>query len=111
VRLEKLTFAASADGRILVRGTPLPPIAGTRYYARAGIAVPCGWGWPSWLTVELVRAALEIAPGTVALFSPAGTFEEIPADQFVHATRSAVRLTVQGPVGPGSSTSSPGGAK
>jgi hypothetical protein len=95
VRLERLTFAASADGRALVRGTPLPPIAGTRYYERVGVAVPCGWGWPSWLTAELVRSALEIAPGTVALFSPAGTWEEIPADQFVGATRSAVRLSAE----------------
>jgi len=101
VRLERLTFAASADGRALVRGTPLPPIAGTRCYERAGVAVPCGWGWPSWLTAELVRAALVIAPGTLALFSSDGTWEEIPADQFVRATRSAVRLTTQKANSPG----------
>src|SRR5262245_12025588 len=95
VRLDRLTFAASADGRAVVRGTPLPPIAGTRYYERAGVAVPCGWGWPSWLTAELVRAALNIETGAVTLFSPAGTWEEIPADQFVRTTRSAVRLTVE----------------
>jgi hypothetical protein len=111
VRLERLTFAASADSRAIVRGRPLPPLPGTRYYERAGVAVPCGWGWPSWLTAELVRAALDIETGAVALFSPAGTWEEIPADQFVRATRSAVRLTVEGTVGPGSATSSPGGAK
>src|SRR5262249_52549002 len=99
VRLERLTFAASADGRAVVRGTPLPPIPGTRYYERAGVAVACGWGWPSWLTAELVRAALNIETGAVALFSPAGTWEEIPADQFVQATRSAVRLTAEGTVG------------
>jgi hypothetical protein len=101
VRLERLSFAVSADGRALVRGRPLPPIPGTRYYERAGVAVPCGWGWPSWLTAELVRSALEIAPGTVALFSPTGTWEEIPADQFVRATRSAVRLTTQTASSPG----------
>jgi hypothetical protein len=101
VRLERLTFAASADGRALVRGRPLPPIPGTRYYERAGVAVPCGWGWPSWLTAELVRAALVIAPGTLALFSPAGTWEEIPADQFVRATRSAARLTAESANSPG----------
>jgi hypothetical protein len=101
VRLERLTFAASADGRAIVRGRPLPPIAGARYYERAGVAVPCGWGWPPWLTAELVRAALEIAPGSSALFSPAGTWEEIPADQFVRATRSAVRLTTQTANSPG----------
>src|SRR5262245_57667307 len=81
VRLEKLTFAVSADGRVIVRGKPLPPIPGSRYFERAGIAVPCGWGWPSWLTAELVRAALKIEPGAVALFSPAGTWGEIPVEQ------------------------------
>jgi hypothetical protein len=95
VRLEKLTFAASADGRVIVRGQPLPPIPGRRCYERAGVAVPCGWGWPSWLTADLVRSTLEIAPPAVALFSPAGTWEVVPADQFVRATRSAVRLSAE----------------
>jgi hypothetical protein len=94
VRLENLTFAVSCDNRTLVRGTPLPSIAGMRFYEQAGVAVPCGWGFTAWLTPDLVRATLELSPGEVALFSPTGTWEAIPGNQFVRATRSAVRLSV-----------------
>lgn len=93
VRLRGLTFAVSSDGRVIVRGTPMPSIAGTRYYERGGIALPCGWGWPPWLDNETARAALNIPAEDLALFSPAGTWETIPADHFVRATRSAVRLS------------------
>jgi hypothetical protein len=104
VRLERLIFAASSDGRILVRGNPPPPLAGARYYERAGLAVPCGWGWPDWLDAGLVREALDLPEEDLALFSCDGTgewtgewtWEWIPADQFVRATRSAVRLSAVG---------------
>jgi hypothetical protein len=93
VRLQKLTFAVSSDGRVMVRGTPLPSIAGERFYERAGIALACGWGWPHWLDHGTVRAALGIDAEDLALFSPAGTWELVPGDQFVRATRSAIRLS------------------
>jgi len=95
VRLERLAFAAASDGRVLVRGNPLPPLPGDRFYERAGLAVPCGWGWPEWLDAALVREVLDLPEGDLALFSPDGSWELIPADQFVRATRSAVRLSVE----------------
>ena len=97
VRLEKLTFAASSDGRVVIRGRPLPPVPGARYYEQAGVAVPCGWGWPAWLEASVVREALAVEPEALALFSAAGTWEAIAGDQFVRATRSAVRLSVPEP--------------
>ncbi len=99
VRLLGLTFAVSSDGRVIVRGTPLPPLAGARYYERDGIALACGWGWPHWLDNETARAALQIAADDLALISPTGTWETIPADQFVRATRSAIRLSGEGAPG------------
>jgi hypothetical protein len=95
VRLDRLTFAVSSDARVLVRGLPLPPLAGTRYYEQAGVALPCGWGWPAWLDARLVRDALPIGKTDLPLFSPLGTWESIPGDQFVRATRSAVRLSTE----------------
>jgi hypothetical protein len=93
VRLQKLMFAVASDGRVIVRGMPLPPIAGERYYEHAGIALACGWGWPHWLDHGTVRAALDIDAEDLALFSPGGTWESIPGDQFVRATRSAIRMS------------------
>jgi hypothetical protein len=94
VRLERLTFAASSDGRIIVRGRPLPPVTGERFYERSGLILPCGWGWPDWLDAVLVREALDLPEADLALFSRAGTWELIQGDEFVRATRSAVRLSV-----------------
>jgi hypothetical protein len=93
VRLQKLTFAVSSDGRVIVRGTPLPPIAGERYYERDGIALACGWGWPNWLDNGTVRATPGIDADDLALFSPAGTWEAIAGDQFVRSTRTAIRMS------------------
>ena len=93
VRLQKLTFAVSSDGRVIVRGTPLPPIAGERYYECDGVALACGWGWPHWLDNGTARAALGIDADDLALVSPAGTWEAIAGDDFVRATRSAIRMS------------------
>jgi hypothetical protein len=109
VRLERLSFALGAGRRVLVRGTPLPPLAGQRFVERAGIAVPAGWQWEPAVEAEVLRAALApdaVAPGSVAgqgslvLFtSPECDFERIPAEAFVRATRSAVRLSVEASLG------------
>ncbi len=93
VRLERLTFAASSDGRILVRGRPLPPVAGERFYEEACVAVPCGWSWPMWLDAQVIRDALDVEAEELVLFSSAGTWESIAGDLFVRATRSAIRLS------------------
>lgn len=95
LRLDRLIFAVSSDERVIVRGVPLPPIGGERYYEQSGLAIPCGWGWPSWLTAEVVRDALEIETADLALISPSGAWQVIQRDQFVRATRSAIRLSAQ----------------
>jgi MoxR-vWA-beta-propeller ternary system domain bpX2 len=93
VRLRPLWFAMAADGRVLIRGTPLPPLPGIRYAARDGIALPCGYAlWPN-LEPAVFVELLELARSDLALFSPDGSFERIAATHFVQATRSAVRAT------------------
>jgi hypothetical protein len=95
VRLNRLTFAVSSDGRVIVRGTPLPAIAGDRFYERGGIALACGWALPRWLDSGAARAALGIDADDLALFSHPGNWEFIPSDQFVRATRSAIRMSAE----------------
>jgi hypothetical protein len=92
VRLRPLSFAVAADRRTVVRGRPLPPIQGVRYAERDGIAVPCGFEiWPP--LGGLLLQLLQLAPGDLALFDVAGTYEPIRGEHFVAATRSAARLT------------------
>ncbi len=93
VRLDPLTFAAAADGRVLVRGTPLPPLPGTRCTDREGLVVPAGWTWTPAVGAAVVAGRLGLEPGDAALFDAGGTWELVPADAFVPATRPAVRAT------------------
>jgi hypothetical protein len=95
IRLNCLSFAASDDSQALVRGEPLPPLPGTRFVEVSGVAVPLGWTWWPAVDAEVVRQALGFAEYDLALFTSAGECELIVADDFVRATRSAVRLTAK----------------
>lgn len=95
IRLSKLTFAAAADGRIVVRGRPLPPINARLLAESAGIAVPCGYCWQPAADAETVRAVFGLGPDDLAILDPDGTATVISQNCFVAASRSAVRLTAQ----------------
>jgi hypothetical protein len=95
VRLQRLTFAVSAERQVLVRGTPLPPLAGERFVERAGIAVPAGLGWQPAVSVEVIRRVLGVAEGGFVLWEPDNTVTRLHPEQFVAATRRAVRATAE----------------
>ncbi|HTL31394.1 MAG TPA: hypothetical protein VL282_19325 [Tepidisphaeraceae bacterium] len=95
VRLWPLQFAASAQ-HVLIRGTPLPPLPGLRYYESQGVAVPCGFGWSPAADVATLRRVLGLDHDDLALFDERGNWQRISALQFVQARRSAVRLTLRG---------------
>ena len=96
VRLQQLAFAASDTGTVLVRGAPLPPLPGLRFVEDQGIAVPCGWTWSPAVDAEVVRGLLQLQTGDLALLHADGTWDRLRADDFVRATRSAVRATFEG---------------
>jgi hypothetical protein len=96
VRLRNLAFAATADSEVVVRGTPMPPIKGRRFVECDGVAVEAGWTWSPPLDAGVVREALELARNGLALLHSDGTWDHIPAEAFVHATRSAVRMSAGG---------------
>jgi hypothetical protein len=93
VRLARWSFLADRRGCIVVRGTPLPPLPGLRFVEQSGIAVPLGWTWSPNLPVDVVREAFGLAANESLLWMPDGACERIAADDWVQATRSAVRLT------------------
>jgi hypothetical protein len=93
VRLRPLRFAAASDGRVLVAGSPLPPLAGRRCVERNGIAVPAGFTVSPVTDPGVLRALLGLAAGDVALFDPDGRYERVPGVTFTRATRGAARAT------------------
>jgi hypothetical protein len=96
VRLECWTFAVSQSGSVLVRGTPLPPLPGERFVESAGVAVPAGWTWAPAVEASVVRDVFGLGAGELALWSTDGSWERVRTEDFVKATRSAVRLSAQG---------------
>jgi hypothetical protein len=94
-RLARWTFAADALGAVIIRGTPLPPLRGTQYVEANGIGVPAGWTWSPAVDAAVVRAALRLEEGACALWQADGAWQRIVADDWVQATRSAVRLTAE----------------
>lgn len=97
VRLDHWRFAAAADGRAAIHGRPLPPLPGEPWVEREGVAVPAGWAWSPAVEVAIVRCCFGLAAGDVALWHSDGDWEKIAADDFVRATRAAVRATGHSP--------------
>lgn len=93
VRLKCCQFAVANDGRVLVCGTPLPPIVGTRAVARSGLVVPCGWSWAPAVEAELLATAWGVTAGDLWLMWPGQPIERIPSEQLVAASRAAVQQT------------------
>lgn len=96
VRLRRLEFAASRDGRAAVRGNPLPDLLTARRYSLAeGVAVPCGWTWSPPVPAAVLAEALGVAPGAVALLHENGKREDLPAEAWVAAGRASARATLR----------------
>jgi hypothetical protein len=96
VRLRHLRFAADAQGNVVLRGKPLPPLLGRQFALHGNIAVQAGFRWEPAVTTEVLSRRLGLSADALALFHEDGTFSRIEAEQFVPATRSAVRETAEG---------------
>ncbi len=94
VRLDPLSFAMTNGERVTIRGTPLPPIRGRRFVQRQGIAAPVGWTWTPPVDADVVREILRLETNDMALLQANGAWEHILADEFVQASRSAVRISM-----------------
>jgi hypothetical protein len=95
VRLARLAFAANGQGQVIVRGSPLPPLAGQRLVEQAGIAVPSGWTWTPAVDATVVRDVFLLAAGDSALWLADGSWFKIGSSDWVQATRSAARLSLE----------------
>jgi len=93
VRLDRLAFALSEDGSAVIRGTPLPPIKGTRFVERSDVAIQAGWNCEPPLDAEVLAESLGLDEENVALIFADGQCEQVPTNQFVQASRASVRAS------------------
>ena len=96
IRLRALRFAVAADGRVLLLGTPLPPLPGQELWQHAGLLLPAGFDLAAPLLAPLLRQKLQAAADDVLLFAADGSWERVPGAAILPVTRSAVRLTMEG---------------
>ena len=95
VRLNCLQFAAASDGRVLVRGKPLPPLPGRRFVIHSGIAVPAGFAWQPAVSPEVLARRFAVSGAALVLWNEDGTITRLHGEQFIPVSRCAVRTTQQ----------------
>jgi hypothetical protein len=93
VRLDRLHFAAAADGRVLVRGKPLPPLPGSRFVLHCGVAVPAGFSWSPAVSPEVLARRFAVSGDALVLWNENNTLTRLHGEQFMPVSRSAVRAT------------------
>lgn len=93
IRLKRLRFAVSEAGEVLIMGTPLPAIPGKEYWMQEDMLLPGGYDFELPWMASLVAGKLNAQHTSIILFTEEGSWQQIPADAFMQATRSAVRLT------------------
>jgi MoxR-vWA-beta-propeller ternary system domain bpX2 len=92
VRLQALKFAVSENKEVFITGNPLPSIPGKEYWIQDKIAMPCGYDfeWP--FLAAAIAGKLEVQDELI-VFDENGNWQRLAENYFVHATRSAIRLT------------------
>jgi hypothetical protein len=95
IRLKQLRFAVSENAEALVWGVPLPAIPGRRFVEQNGIAVPTGFTWRPAVSAPVIRQVFRVAEDALVLWHLDGSITNIHPEQFVTATRGAIRETAQ----------------
>ncbi len=93
VRLNPLQFAVNSRGEVLIRGTPLPPLPGRRFVLHGGVAVPAGFSWTPAVSAGLLALCFGASGEELIVWNEDNTVSRLHAEQFVPASRSAVRTT------------------
>ena len=103
-RINRWSFAASVSigglrsgRRVLVRGSPLPPLPGIHWVEMDGSCVPAGRAWSPAVEPAVVCQLLALEPGELALLREDGTWDRVSEGDWVRASRSALRRTQEAP--------------
>ena len=94
VRLKRLKFAVSDDTKVFIMGTPLPPIEGETYWLHNNIFMPSGFDFALPIVSELIFQKEKLDNQAFLCFNTEGAYHRLEVLDFVLATRSAVRLSL-----------------
>ncbi|RYY53838.1 MAG: hypothetical protein EOO09_16565 [Chitinophagaceae bacterium] len=94
-RLDRVSYAVSEDGSILVMGDPLPALPGRAFYVSGDFILPSGFVFN--LPVELFPQVMQqVFPAdNWILFDRNSTWTAIPKNYFVNARRSGIRALIK----------------
>jgi hypothetical protein len=95
VRLERLRFAVSDDRRVLIHGTPLPPLPGQRFVLHQRVAVPAGVTWQPAVSAEVVARRFRVSGDALVLWNEDNSITRLHTEQLIPVTRSGVVATVK----------------
>jgi hypothetical protein len=93
IRLNPLRFAANGNGEVLIRGNPLPPLPGRRFALHGRVAVPAGFSWRPFVSIELLERAFILSGDAMIVWHEDGLITRLHAEQFISVTRSAIGAT------------------
>lgn len=94
-RIGCLRMAANSDGQVLLLGNPLPPLPGTGYWACEGLLLPAGYVLEFPILAPMILARCNPGRDGFVWMQANGNWEHIPLQNFVTATRSGIRQTLQ----------------
>ncbi len=95
IRLNKLIFAVSKSNQVIIIGQPLPPIQGLEYWLNNDLLIPAGYDFEIPILANLIFEKLNIKNSSYILFDTNNQWQKIFKENFVNASRSAIRLTSQ----------------
>ncbi|MBX2877470.1 MAG: hypothetical protein KTR30_35450 [Saprospiraceae bacterium] len=93
IRLKPLFFAVSEQAQLMVYGKPLPPLPGQLFWQTQQVLLPAGWDFEYPIMAEIISSTHVKEKGGLLLYQAEQLSELPPVDQFVQASRSAVRKT------------------
>lgn len=94
-RLKRLRFAVSDEQKVFVMGAPLPSIEGDTYWLQNNIFMPSGFDFALPIVSELIFQREKLENQAFLCFNTEGAYFRLDNLDFVLATRSAVRLSLQ----------------
>lgn len=93
IRLKPLTFAVSEQGEVVVYGKPLPPLPGRLFWQTKQILLPAGWAFEYPIIAEILTSTHLKKKNTLLLYQAEGLAELPAKEDFMQASRSAIRKT------------------